>query len=206
MEILVKGYTPKIDPATGQHASYQIAGVTYYPYVMTYTINGQTFTGEATSKSLSPRWQPGERWDANIVPDEKAAGGQRLKSFNKINQHVGGSSYPRQSNTGTPNFPPEAQTPTFPPEAQIPNYPPSPPANPTPRDKDNFKQSLIIAQSSMKVALEYIIHLSEIEKNAMMDLLKQKDENAKETDMIPKYALKIARETVKVANDILPSL
>ena len=207
MKIQILAFEPRIDQKTNLPESFEWQGKVLYPYAVTYKAeDGQQYKGEAFAQSNPPWWEIGNTYDAAPTQDAKRIGGHKLKITRPPmpEHHTGGSPFPTGNHGPQPQFgqgqataPPQYQQPT--PTA---TQPPPPPPQPQQKQQEvptrgDFRESLIVAQSSMKAAVEYIPTLSDQEFIALKETLKV------QVDVIPAYAKHIAVETYKIAYSLI---
>lgn len=229
MQIKVLSIEPRLDQ-NGQPDSFVAANQKYFPQIVKVTDGAREYVGEANPKNLPPRYQPGEDWEIEMVPDNRCTGGYKFKGWSR--PQTGGSNayypptqnqaqqYPQPNATTTPrpNYQPSTQThtPTFqqPTTTAAPGTGAAPyAAQPTQtRNKENYTQAMIITQTAVKAAAIYIAALNDKERNDLIMSLNGgpiwadgESINAEE-DPISAYADKIARETIVIAQRIYPSI
>jgi len=201
MKIQILAFEPRLDQ-NNVPESFEWQGKLLYPYAVTYkSEDGQQYRGEAYVLSNPPWWEIGSTLDATVTQDEKREGGHKLSITRPPmpQHHTGGTKFPRQ-NTGQtqqPTFQPPAATAPTQFEQQQPTayqgHEPQQPQQVQPPTRGDFREALIVAQSSMKVAAEYIPTLNDQDFNDLKDILKV------QVDVIPSYAKHIATETYKIA-------
>lgn len=198
MKIQILAFEPRLDQ-NNVPESFQWQGKTLYPYAVTYSMDGQQYKGEAFSSGNPPWWEIGGTYDASVSQDEKRVGGHKLSITRPPmpQHHTGGTNFPRQNTSQTQQQTfqaPQATTPTQfeqPQPTAAPQQQPQQQAGPPTRG--DFREALIVAQSSMKVAAEYIPTLGDQDFNDLKDVLQV------QVDVIPAYAKHIARETYNIA-------
>lgn len=208
MKIQILSYEPRQAP-DGSPDSYIFSEKRFFPYVVTYLVNGQQYQGEASVMKTPPWWEIGQSYETTITSNANCIGGNKLSiKFPDRESHTGGSKFQspganqRQQQFGSPQAtvaPQFRQPQTTGPQVSQYHANEGPPPLPEEDQKSNlptkedFRQALIVSQTSMKVAVEYVTSLTEPEKLAMQDSLKT------EEDLVSKYADKIARETYNLA-------
>ena len=164
-------------------------------------MDGQQYQGESNVTKTPPWWEIGGEYEVNTTQDAKRIGGHKLSFVRPPMQHTGGSPFPQQntSQTQAPQY--GQQTVSAPQQPQQPQtaYGGAAPKQETPNvpTKDDFRQALIVSQTSMKVAGEYIPTLTEPEKVELMSRL------GTEEDIVAAFAAKIAKETYTLAYTLL---
>lgn len=206
MKIQILAFEPRIDQKTNLPESFEWQGKVLYPYAVTYKAeDGQQYRGEAFAQATPPWWEIGTSYDAALTQDAKRIGGHKLKITRPPmpEHHTGGSSFPKGTSTPQPQFGQQQQT--APPQYQQPQRtaPPEPPP-PQPQQKQqevptrgDFREALIVAQSSMKAAVEYIPTLTEQQFNDLKEALRE------QVNVVPAYAKFIATETYKIAYSLI---
>lgn len=203
MKIQILAFEPRLDQ-NNVPESFEWQNKILYPYAVTYSMDGMQYRGEAFSASNPPWWEIGNSYDVNITQDAKREGGHKLTITRPPmpQHHTGGMQFAQPNQTPQQQFQQPTQTPT--PQQQQPQ--PTAVSTPPPQQqqqqtnvptRDDFRQALIVSQTSMKVASEYIPTLSEVEFNSLKGILQV------ETDIIPAFAKHIAHETYKIAYSII---
>lgn len=187
MKILVDSYQPRVAPDGSGPDSFVFQGSTFYPYVLNFEIDGQKYQGEANVTNTPPWWEIGKEYEVTIENDAKYVGGNKIKFARMQQNHTGGSPFRGSSQTQAPQY---SKPTSSAPQNQQTSYQQSGPS------RDDFRQSLIVAQTSMKVAAEYVTALTEPERLALQESLKAED------DLVSKYAMKIAEETYRIAHNL----
>ena len=200
------GHVVSFEPKRNQDQTpyfFSTANGTFYSYVVTANINGTTYQGEANSKSQQPWWELNKSYEIEVSPNDKSIGGHSFK-INKPKIVTGGSNYipPAQptSQTPPPNFQPTNELPFDQSQPKQPEPLANVPA-PTPQyvSKD-LKEPLIVAQSSMRTAVEYVSSLDNEKKDALIQWMKEKvDNETSPNDVICTYAKYIFNKTYELA-------
>lgn len=212
MKVLINHVEP-LTNASGQHATREWQKGTLYLFKVGYILNREQKWGEGSSTETTPKWGVNEEWEVTETPNQKAFGGHSLSKWSNPNA-IGGSNYnspPPASTNVTPPPAPPVSTGTAPPEFTPPATTAVPEVNPQfaqptkTRNPDSYRQALIIAQSSFKVATEYVISLNDEQRDKLDKDLNEGGENM-ESAMVTKLAEKIAKETVAIAQEAYKKL